>query len=209
MKRSASQDSICTVTPVKKSRKDRIRLLDQLANDSSDDSDPTLSNVKRDDPSETDTFSSSSSESSTTGDEDEKEAHRYAIHFFGMKGRPFNHSKEDRTFSLDPVTTNLDQFRIATNSVRDEEIVLLSRELQYFMNGTIVTKHCAPWGEEAVLCGRSFVIKTKIFDSNGTVSSIVITNQETPSVTYSLQPAFFVGWADNAIRHSYDSFMNV
>lgn len=207
MKRTTTQDSICTVTPVKKPRKESIRLLDQLANDSSDDSDPTPSNVKRDDPSETETFSSS--ESSTTGDEDEKEAHRYAIHFFGTKGRPFNHSKEDRTFSLDPVTTNLDQFRIATNSVRDEEIVLLSRELQYFMNGTIVTKHCAPWGEEAVLCGRSFVIKTKIFDSNGTVSSIVITNQETPSVTYSLQPTFFVGWADNAIRHSYDSFMNV
>lgn len=213
MKRTNSQDTMISVTPVKKSRKENISvpLIDQSTSD--DDSTSTLSSVKSDHLSETETFTSSDQSSPIIDDDEEEdnskkhEALIYTAQFFDFIGkRPFNHCKEDMTFSLDPTTTNTDQFRIYANNQRDEEIVLLSRELQYFVNNTVVTKHCAPWGESAILCGRSFVIKTKIFNSDGSVSSIIVTNQESPSVSYSLKPAFFVGWADDAIRSSYDSF---
>jgi hypothetical protein len=68
--------------------------------------------------------------------------------------------------------------------------------------GTRVSKHCAPWGENTLLCNESFILSKLVYRSNGRISSVVISARES-GYQYLLGPAFFLGWCDREALDKY------
>lgn len=201
MKRNADGKEY-DVTPVKKSRHTKEKANIRLIDDEEDGGDDTISRrefvVQQQ---EDDSERTVSEDDQYEGEEDDNVLNRLAISVFRSQffanGQPFIHTDEDRTYALDSNTTRHDRLRIDVNAERDAELVLFSRNLTLLVNGEIISKHCAPWGENSVLCGASFRITRKIFRSDNTVSSIIVSPIDATQLSFSLDPAFFDGWADD------------
>lgn len=117
--------------------------------------------------------------------------------FFDSGKVPFHFDKSHDGYCLDSdciESSITEELLEETNA----EKALFCRNIQSFRAGDVVTKHIAPWGENAILCGPDYIIQKKIFDSDGKVVFVLVK----PAVAVAesdliaLMPAFFDGWMD-------------
>lgn len=117
--------------------------------------------------------------------------------FFDSGKVPFHFDKSHDGYCLDSdciESSITEELLEETNA----EKALFCRNIQSFRAGDVVTKHIAPWGENAILCGPDYIIQKKIFDSDGKVVFVLVK----PAVAIAesdliaLMPAFFDGWMD-------------
>jgi len=100
----------------------------------------------------------------------------------------------DDGFVLD--ATNQDTtFAVKKHADRDDRRNQKGRQLWSFENNAVVIKHCAPWGESAILCNHFFTIVKKYFSSSGKPRHIVVRQTSLPHNEYLLEEPFFSGWS--------------
>lgn len=81
------------------------------------------------------------------------------------------------------------------SSLPDNAINQYARDLRTYKNGTVVTKHLAPWGNASTLYDDSFVLVKKVFLYDGSVMEIHVKSQQNGQ-EYVLNDTFFPGWID-------------
>ena len=88
------------------------------------------------------------------------------------------------------------------------EASLHARNILTFENGTVVSKHQAPWGDNSCLYEKVFIINKKVFTLNGDVLAVHIRARDDESREYVLNKAFFQGWLDAySIEACHDFFI--
>lgn len=124
--------------------------------------------------------------------------------FFDSGKVPFHFDKSHDGYCLDSdciESSITEELLEETNA----EKALFCRNIQSFRAGDVVTKHIAPWGENAILCGPDYIIQKKIFGANGKVVFVLVK----PAVAVAesdliaLVPAFFNGWMDTPTLIGY------
>jgi hypothetical protein len=145
---------------------------------------------------------SDSSDDSEHNESDKKQKtlaiirHQYVDNWFQEQSHvpiAFNMKEDGFTLNADRNDRSLDVIR---HRIRDDRRNQRSRQLWSFTNDCVVTKHCEPWGETAVLCNKFFIIIKKFFAANSKVSHIIIRDTSAPHHEYLLDNAFFSGWSN-------------
>ncbi len=84
---------------------------------------------------------------------------------------------------------------------------LFSRHIITYSNGSIVSKHCAPWGDLDILHNEVFTIEKKFFNMNAELDSVLIKQYPVAdNREYLIGPKFFLGWLDNKTMQDYEKF---
>ena len=125
-------------------------------------------------------------------------------YFFRRLGRsvPFGMNKEKDAYVLKSLDDTNDA--VSMYSERNEARNYFSRDIRTFKNGTSVGKHCAPWGDNAVLCNDGFIIQKKFFSPDG-LSHVLVKSESAPYNEYLLGRPYFLGWTDSdALKMYYD-----
>jgi hypothetical protein len=85
---------------------------------------------------------------------------------------------------------------------RNDACLKYSKSIVEYSIGSRLTKHCAPWGDNTLLCNNYFVLAKFVYRSNGRISSVILEAEETGD-QYLLGPAFFPGWCDEKAMYAY------
>ena len=124
-----------------------------------------------------------------------KESITFEDVFFAESGNvPFLYKPGDK-FILDPNVRVRGDRMVLIMDDRNEQRNLFSRDLRSHENGTLVSKHCAPWGNTNVLHNNVFKILSRVFSSSGEVSFIHL-REVGEKREFFIEPAFFAGWLD-------------
>lgn len=91
---------------------------------------------------------------------------------------------------------------------RDERRNLFSRDIRSYENGTLVSKHCAPWGNVNILHNNVFRILSRVFSTTGDVSYVIIREVGEGEREFFIEPAFFAGWL-SLHDDAYEKFCRV
>lgn len=92
-------------------------------------------------------------------------------------------------------------------SEKNKKRSLFSRHILTYTNGSIVSKHCAPYGNLDLLSNDMFIIKRKFFNSNSELVNVLIEHAYSSSVReYLIGPDFFLGWLDTSALEISDKF---
>lgn len=139
----------------------------------------------------------SSSESST----DESES--FVNNFFGNE-MPYLFDAKKDVFLLDAKAKP----PIKKPSDEHYAIELFCRDLRSYPNDSVVSKHCAPWGEVGIFSqpGQFFVVEKKFFLSGGQIESILLSSVSEPANQLLVKIQFFEGWADQAALRAYNNY---
>jgi hypothetical protein len=124
-----------------------------------------------------------------------KESITFEDAFFFESGHvPFLYKPGDK-FILDPNVRAKGDRMVLIMDDRNERRNLFSRDLRSHENGTLVSKHCAPWGDMNILHNNVFKILSRVFSSGGEVSFIHL-REVGEKREFFIEPAFFAGWLD-------------
>jgi len=91
------------------------------------------------------------------------------------------------------------------SALPDEVREKWARDLRSYRNGTTVTKHIGPWGNDGILYKREFIISKKVFLMNGNLTAIHLTSKE-DGREFVLIAAFFNGWIDSYALNAYNQY---
>ena len=143
----------------------------------------------------------SSSESST--DDSESIVTPFVDNFFGNE-MPYLFDAKKDAFLLDVRAMP----PIKKPSDEHYDIRLFCRDLRSYPNDSVVSKHCAPWGEFGIFSqpNQFFVVEKKFFISNGQVESILLSSVSEPTNQLLVKFQFFEGWADQAALRAYKNY---
>lgn len=64
--------------------------------------------------------------------------------------------------------------------------------------GIPISKHCGPWGDNAILNCMSFIIIKKTYNGDGNLILVNIKEIMSPYREFVLKPAFFNGWLNTS-----------
>ena len=150
------------------------------------------------------TSSSSSPYDPDSSNREEEDGPAFVPEKFFHTGKvPFHFEESRDGYCLNSgrtYTSITEELRRETNA----EKALFCRNIQSFRSGQVVSKHIAPWGENAMLCGPDFIIEKKIFGANGQVVLVLIKSVSNDgSDLIVLMPAFFDGWMDTSAYFEY------
>ncbi len=103
---------------------------------------------------------------------------------------------------MDPTDENEDDMNIIIMEDRNAGRCKYSKSITKYEIGAIISKHCAPWGENALLHNVDFSLSKFIYKSNGKISAAIVIERER-GAQYKLDPAFFLGWCDKDALNRY------
>ena len=105
---------------------------------------------------------------------------------------PFDINSEKDAFLLDPDNDDDEPnaFSIKMHNQRN----IFARNIRAYDYGISIRKHCAPWGDNAILTSVSFAITKKTYNVYGNLALVNIKETMSPYREFVLKPAFFNGW---------------
>jgi len=126
--------------------------------------------------------------------------HMRGHHFFDTRPS-YQYREYESILELDP-TCDDDTMDAQIMKQRNSGRSKYAKSIVEYEVGTRLSKHCAPWGENTILCNAEFRLSKLVYRSNGRVSSAIVSERESGS-QYLLGPAFFLGWCDNEALNKY------
>lgn len=181
-------------------------LFDEMSFSSSSSSSPSSSQSG---------YSSHDSQEEDEGKEEEKQSTPgiYTFELFDDRTAPFGFDSTQDVLLLDANSTDCISF-IERYAAEDKKINLFARHIHSFKNGSIVSKHQTPFGDNARLCNELFVIMKKIYRADGTLASVILresrhANQAIHAREFMIKSAFFHGWVDCEALKVYEAFCSV
>ena len=118
---------------------------------------------------------------------------------FFANGKPFNYEPAQDGFCVD-LDNAPDHDRVIRHQQTNAICAPYARHISLYKNGTRVKKHTASWGNNALLCGREFVVDNKFFDHAGNVFVVIVSSTHAPRVTCALDTHLMEGWTDATTR---------
>ena len=126
--------------------------------------------------------------------------------FFFDDGTPFTYNSSKDALLLEPEEDNILD-HLLFDEEENEKIRLFARSIITYNEGTIIRKHCAPWGDNSFLTGKEFLILMKIFRHGGDIVLVIVQDVNDNDRKFAVEPPFFDGWTDDVVLKCYDDFV--
>lgn len=146
------------------------------------------------------TSSSSSSDESNVVEEGQVEVIESLDNFFfsGTSAAIPPLYRSGDTLMLDPSVNTPRDMMMMLMSEKNAHRLIFSRDIRAYEKGTIVSKHCAPWGDFNILHNAVFEILRSVYDGTGQARFVLVRCIDgfERDREFLLEPAFFLGWLD-------------